>query len=307
MNDSNTTTNDAPAEGLDVLKTQLQAAEQARDEYLGQAKRARADFENYQKRAARDQAQEKKYAVAALAADLLPALDNLDRATAAAEKAGETGPLVQGVALVHAMLLDVFRRHGIVRIEAQDQPFDPNLHQAVMQMPASDKPPMTVVQVLENGYMLHDRVLRPARTRGARHELARLAGAASSLGSSSRKLAAKLKEPTIMPTYEYVCQACGHTFEELQSYSEPLLTKCPACKKKKLQRSFGTGAAILFKGSGFYQTDYRSDSYTSAAKADTEAAKPAATDSKADKPAAVATESKGADQKSETKSPKSGK
>ena len=109
-----------------------------------------------------------------------------------------------------------------------------------------------------------------------------------------------------MPTYEYVCQACNHTFEELQSYSEPLLTKCPACKKKKLKRSFGTGAAILFKGSGFYQTDYRSDSYTNAAKADTEAAKPP-TDSKADKPATSTTESKGADQKSETKSPKSKK
>ena len=163
MNDANTTTSDASAEELNVLKSHLQAAEHARDEYLGQAKRARADFENYQKRASRDQAQEKKYAVAPLAADLLPALDNLERATAAAEQVGETGPLVQGVALVHSMLLDVFRRHGIARIEAQNQPFDPNLHQAVMQMPSADKAPMTVLQVLEQGYMLHDRVLRPAR------------------------------------------------------------------------------------------------------------------------------------------------
>ncbi len=109
-----------------------------------------------------------------------------------------------------------------------------------------------------------------------------------------------------MPTYGYVCQACGHTFDELQSYSEEPLKKCPACKKKKLQRAFGTGAAILFKGSGFYQTDYRSEAYNSAAKADTEAAKPAA-DSKADKSDTVAGETKGADKKSETKSPKSKK
>ena len=109
-----------------------------------------------------------------------------------------------------------------------------------------------------------------------------------------------------MPTYEYVCQACGHTFDELQSYSDPLLTKCPKCKKKKLQRSFGTGAAILFKGSGFYQTDYRSESYNSAAKADAEASKPA-TDAKAGKSESKASETKGADKKSETKSPKSEK
>jgi putative FmdB family regulatory protein len=73
-----------------------------------------------------------------------------------------------------------------------------------------------------------------------------------------------------MPTYEYTCDACGHRLEEFQSMSEPPLTKCPKCKKKKLRRLFGTGAAILFKGSGFYETDYRSESYKSAAKADSE-------------------------------------
>ena len=71
-----------------------------------------------------------------------------------------------------------------------------------------------------------------------------------------------------MPTYEYECKGCKHHFEELQSFSEEPLKKCPACKKKKLQRLIGAGAAIIFKGSGFYQTDYRSDSYKSAAKAD---------------------------------------
>jgi putative FmdB family regulatory protein len=71
-----------------------------------------------------------------------------------------------------------------------------------------------------------------------------------------------------MPTYDYQCDACGHTFEEWQSFKDDALTKCPACKKKKLRRLFGGGAAILFKGSGFYETDYRSESYKSAEKAD---------------------------------------
>jgi putative FmdB family regulatory protein len=74
-----------------------------------------------------------------------------------------------------------------------------------------------------------------------------------------------------MPTYDYECDACKHTFEEFQSMSEEPLKKCPVCKKKKLRRLIGTGAAIIFKGSGFYQTDYRSESYKSAAKADDKA------------------------------------
>jgi putative FmdB family regulatory protein len=71
-----------------------------------------------------------------------------------------------------------------------------------------------------------------------------------------------------MPTYQYRCGACQHEFEELQSMKEDPLTKCPKCKKKKLNRLMGTGAGLIFKGSGFYITDYRSDSYKSAAKAE---------------------------------------
>ncbi|MGV3608617.1 MAG: FmdB family zinc ribbon protein [Planctomycetaceae bacterium] len=71
-----------------------------------------------------------------------------------------------------------------------------------------------------------------------------------------------------MPTYDYQCDACEHKFEAFQSISEDPLTKCPKCKKKKLRRLFGAGAAIMFKGSGFYITDYRSDSYKKSADAD---------------------------------------
>jgi putative FmdB family regulatory protein len=69
-----------------------------------------------------------------------------------------------------------------------------------------------------------------------------------------------------MPTYDYICQACGHRLELYQPMSEAPKKKCPKCSKSKLQRQIGTGAAILFKGSGFYQTDYRSSSYTEGAK-----------------------------------------
>ena len=98
-----------------------------------------------------------------------------------------------------------------------------------------------------------------------------------------------------MPTYDYRCNACGHEFEEFQSFSEKVLVTCPKCKKKKLQRLFGTGSAILFKGSGFYETDYRSDGYKASAKADSEkstdtSSKPTAsgsTDSSTSKPTGV--------------------
>ncbi len=71
-----------------------------------------------------------------------------------------------------------------------------------------------------------------------------------------------------MPTYDYECDACGHAFELFQSISDSVKRKCPECKKQKLRRLFGTGAAVMFKGSGFYETDYRSDSYKKAAAAD---------------------------------------
>ncbi len=69
-----------------------------------------------------------------------------------------------------------------------------------------------------------------------------------------------------MPTYDYECDACGHEFELFQSISAPIKRKCPECKKLKLRRLFGTGAAVVFKGSGFYETDYRSESYKKGAQ-----------------------------------------
>ena len=71
-----------------------------------------------------------------------------------------------------------------------------------------------------------------------------------------------------MPTYDYKCDACGHAFEKFQSITSAAIRKCPKCGKRKVRRLLGTGAGLIFKGSGFYSTDYRSESYKSAAKAE---------------------------------------
>ena len=85
-----------------------------------------------------------------------------------------------------------------------------------------------------------------------------------------------------MPTYEYICEACGHDMEEFQSITAKPLKKCPNCGKNKLKRLIGTGSGIIFKGSGFYETDYRSEGYKQDAKAEKDAAKPKA-EAKSDK------------------------
>ena len=97
-----------------------------------------------------------------------------------------------------------------------------------------------------------------------------------------------------MPTYDYVCQACGHRFEESQSIKANPLKKCPACGKLKLNRLIGSGSAVIFKGSGFYQTDYRSENYKSSAKSDS-----------GSKPVETAKTDSGKETKSETKETKS--
>lgn len=79
-----------------------------------------------------------------------------------------------------------------------------------------------------------------------------------------------------MPTYDYVCDACEHAFEEFQSISDKPLRACPKCKRKKLKRLIGAGGAVIFKGTGFYQTDYRSKEYKASAKADCAPSAPAA-------------------------------
>lgn len=77
----------------------------------------------------------------------------------------------------------------------------------------------------------------------------------------------------MLPTYEYECQACGHEFERFQSMKDDPVKRCPECRRLKVKRLFGTGAGIIFKGSGFYETDYRSKSYHQDASKDKTASK----------------------------------
>jgi putative FmdB family regulatory protein len=97
-----------------------------------------------------------------------------------------------------------------------------------------------------------------------------------------------------MPTYDYQCSACGHRFDELQSFSAAPLTKCPRCKKNRLQRLFGGGGAIIFKGSGFYETDYR--------RAGQKNGQPESTDA-VEKPTSESSTDANQDAKGDTKAP----
>jgi molecular chaperone GrpE len=145
-------------EGLEDLR----ARARERDQVLELLRRTRADFENYQKRVRRERADERRYLHGPLALELLPVLDNLERATAAAAGVRDTDALVQGVGLMHAMFLDALGRHGITPIPAHGRPFDPHLHHAVARTTVPGRPANTVVQVTKQGDRIHDRVLRPA-------------------------------------------------------------------------------------------------------------------------------------------------
>ena len=146
MNDPKTTreleprdTDNESTEAADQIREDLaglRARAQERDQFLALLQRTQADFENYQKRTQRERESERRYWHGAFALDLLPVIDNLDRAMTAAKQAGESGPLVQGVGMVQTQLLDMLKRHGITPIDALGKPFDPNLHQAIMQQPS---------------------------------------------------------------------------------------------------------------------------------------------------------------------------
>lgn len=109
-----------------------------------------------------------------------------------------------------------------------------------------------------------------------------------------------------MPTYDYKCTNCNHQFEKFQSITAPVMKKCPQCGKSTLKRLIGTGAGIIFKGSGFYQTDYRSDSYTQASKKESESGtkKDEKKESKSETKSETKTETKKTESKSEKKEKK---
>lgn len=134
------------------------------DEYLSLAQRTQADFENFRKRMTRDVAAAEARGVARVAKELLPALDNLGRALAAAEAEGEAaGHLGTGVQLVQDELLGALKRVGIEPFSPQGERFDPNEHEAMAQQPVEGAVSGTVVEVYQQGFRLGESVLRPAR------------------------------------------------------------------------------------------------------------------------------------------------
>ena len=139
---------------------ELEQLTKERDEYLDALQRLKAEFDNYRKRAARDQEQLVTRAHERLAKELLPVLDDLERALAAAEE-HEEAQLEQGVRLVHRALVDALQKEGVAEIETDGQ-FDPHVHEAVLTQP-SEAEEGSIVNVLQKGYRLGEKVVRPAR------------------------------------------------------------------------------------------------------------------------------------------------
>jgi len=142
------------------LEEQLAALEAERDERLNDLKRVAADFENYRKRVARDQESLVARAHERLVKELLPVLDDLERALSAGEE-HEEAKLEDGVRLVHRELADALQREGLAEIETNGR-FDPHVHEALLSQP-SEAEEGSVLEVVQKGYRLGDRVLRPAR------------------------------------------------------------------------------------------------------------------------------------------------
>jgi molecular chaperone GrpE len=131
------------------------------DEYLALAQRTQADFENYRKRASRDAALAQDRGVAKLAKELLPAIDNLDRALKAAGE--QDSQLAEGIKLVHTDLLSALQRLGVEPFSPDGEQFDPQLHEAVAQQPIEGVESGFVAEVFQQGYRIGESVLRPAR------------------------------------------------------------------------------------------------------------------------------------------------
>jgi molecular chaperone GrpE len=152
------------AQQLERDLDELTAKAQKADEYLELAQRTRADFENYRKRAAREAAAAQERGVVKLVRELLPAVDNLDRALEAATgNGGSTDELLSGIKLVHAEVIAALNRAGVELYSPAGEKFDPTRHEAVAQQPVDGADPGTVVEVYQRGCRLGESVIRPAR------------------------------------------------------------------------------------------------------------------------------------------------
>lgn len=142
------------------LEQKTKEAEEAGDKY----RRTYADFENYRKRVQRDQAEFRKYANEQMALELLTVIDHLSLALKHANEGGSSGDaLQQGVEMVYKQFRDVLEKFGITPFKAEGESFDPAMHEAMMQVETGDVPENTVVQVFQDGYLYHEKILRHAK------------------------------------------------------------------------------------------------------------------------------------------------
>jgi molecular chaperone GrpE len=170
---------EAPADDLAArvaaLEADLAAAREEARQNHERWLRERADLENLKKRAARERAETVRFANENLLKDLLPVVDNLERAVEHAQGGGNGQPLVEGVALVLKALLDVLERHGVTRVAAKGAAFDPAHHEAVAHVESGEHEPNSVVEEHQAGYLLNERLLRPALVSVAKAPEANLA------------------------------------------------------------------------------------------------------------------------------------
>ncbi len=145
--------------GKSVLDKTLKESQDNRDRWL----RAVADLENFKKRSVQDRTRLLKYKEEDLLKELLPVLDNLERALAHGQKEDKTNPVTEGVKMVLGMFTEVLRKYGVTELESLGKTFDPQFHEAIAQEPTQDVAPNTVTRELEKGYVYKDRLLRPAK------------------------------------------------------------------------------------------------------------------------------------------------
>jgi molecular chaperone GrpE len=144
-----------------VLKAELAQAKAKEEEHYNQFLRLQAEFDNYRKRTQKEKAELVKYATEGLVEQLLPVLDNFERAADAAQANPDIAAFSQGVDMIFRQLLTALNKEGLKAIEALGQPFDPNLHEAVLRVESEEHPENTVIEELQKGYYLKEKVLRP--------------------------------------------------------------------------------------------------------------------------------------------------
>ena len=155
-------------EEVSVLQNELTMAQAKANEYLEGWQRARADFANYKKRVERDQAQTYQNAAASILKRYLGVIDDLERALKSRPKDGDGAAWAEGIELIYRKLLSVLESEGIQAMDAEGKPFDPNLHEAILSEDSDQHESGQVIEVLQQGYLLGEKVVRPAMVRVAR-------------------------------------------------------------------------------------------------------------------------------------------